>query len=159
MPESDRGRTDTVTALIDASPHAVYQALCDPWALITWLPPSGMTGFMQHFDLRPGGRFKMTLTYDDPALAASGKAGGNSDVIDAEFGELVPDERMEWLVEFESDDEAFGGTMRMTWSLRGTDSGTEVTVVASDVPPGIGQDDHEAGMRSSLEHLAEFLMR
>ena len=152
-------RTDTASRSIDAPTDSVYRALTDPAALVQWLPPQGMTGAMHSFDPRPGGRFSMTLTYRDPDSFEQGKSGGGRDVIEARFAELRPGEGVVWLVEFESDDEALAGVMRMSWLLRATDDGSEVVIVASDVPPGISQHDHEVGMRSSLENLAAFLQR
>lgn len=61
-----RGRTDRGWRLIAASPARVYEALVDPDALATWLPPTGMTGRCEWFDLRPGGSYRMVLTYIDP---------------------------------------------------------------------------------------------
>lgn len=150
-------RNDTVSLVINAPPSTIYRALTDPAALVQWLPPPGMTGEMHSFDARPGGRFRLTLTYRDPST--SGKSGSASDVIEAEFAELAPNERVVWLVEFESDDEAFAGVMRMSWLLRAIGDGTEVVIVADDVPPGIGQRDHEVGMGSSLQNLAVFVER
>lgn len=156
---SDLKRTDTVSRLVAASPGTIFQALIDPGALVKWLPPQGMTGEMHSFDARPGGRFHLTLTYLDPDPSAPGKSSSGSDVIEAEFAELVPDERVVWLVEFASDDEAFAGVMRMSWLLRATGTGTEVVIVASDVPTGISRHDHEVGMGSTLENLAGFVER
>ncbi len=45
----------------------------------------------------------------------------------------------------------------MTWQLTPTSGGTEVTVTATDVPPGISQADHEAGIASSLANLASYV--
>jgi hypothetical protein len=47
--------------------------------------------------------------------------------------------------------------MRMTWTLRATDGGTEVEIRADDVPPGIAADDHAMGLASSLANLAELV--
>ncbi|MER6522694.1 hypothetical protein ABT246_38415 [Streptomyces sp. NPDC001553] len=35
--------------------------------------------------------------------------------------------------------------------------GTEVTVTATDLPAGIGQADHQAGIASSPAHLASYV--
>ncbi len=36
----------------------------DPEALISWLPPGGMTGRLYEFDPTEGGGFRMALTYE-----------------------------------------------------------------------------------------------
>lgn len=150
-------RTDIASLVVEAAPAAVYRALVDPVALVSWLPPHGMSGQVHEFDARPGGRLRMTLTHDDPSDATPGKWSADSDVIAAEFAELVPGERVVWLVEFESQDLSFGGVMRMSWMLSVAAGGTEVTVRAEDVPPGIRQEDHDAGLKASLANLARFV--
>jgi hypothetical protein len=47
--------------------------------------------------------------------------------------------------------------MTMTWRLDASDEGTEVSVTAVDVPPGIDQATHEAGIASSLANLASYV--
>ena len=141
---------------MQAPVEATYAALVDPDALAAWLPPSGMTGRFERFDLRPGGSYRLVLTYDDPA-ASPGKAGDGTDVVEARFVDVVPGERVVQAVDFASDDPAFAGTMTMTWSVRAVDGGTEVSIVAEDVPVGISAEDHAAGIASSLANLAAHL--
>jgi uncharacterized protein YndB with AHSA1/START domain len=43
----------------------VFAALTDPKAVVVWLPPDGMTGRFEHFDARPGGSYRLGLTYAD----------------------------------------------------------------------------------------------
>jgi len=148
------GRTDSASRLIDASPQRLYAAFTDPAALAVWLPPTGMTGAFEWFDPTPGGGYKMRLTYEGAGI---GKTTDDSDVVDARFVELTPDERVVQEVDFESDDPAFAGTMVMTWSVEPVEGGTLVTFRADDVPPGISAEDHAAGFAASLENLAAFL--
>lgn len=49
--------------VIEAPLSRVYAALTDPRALVEWLPPQGMSGNFEHFDARPGGSYRMRLTY------------------------------------------------------------------------------------------------
>lgn len=62
-------------------------------------------------------------------------------------------------VELESSDRAFSGTMKMTWSLSLTPEGTVVTIRCENVPEGIRKEDHDAGLRSTLDNLAAFAER
>ena len=150
-------RTDVASRAIAAPPERLYRAFVDPTALAAWLPPAGMRGRIERFDPRPGGGYRMTLTYVDPEHSTAGKTAEHEDVVEARFAELVPDERIVQLVEFESDDPAFAGVMRMTWSLSPVPGGTEVTFLCEDVPPGISAEDHAEGLNASLENLAEFI--
>jgi uncharacterized protein YndB with AHSA1/START domain len=55
-------RCDTTTRVIASPPDLTYAALVDPDALLSWLPPEGMRAEFEHFDLRPGGSYRMVLT-------------------------------------------------------------------------------------------------
>jgi uncharacterized protein YndB with AHSA1/START domain len=142
--------------VIAASPARIYAALVDPDALVTWLPPDGMTGRMERFDLRAGGSYRMVLTYTDPS-AATGKSTPDSDVVDVRFVELVPDTRFVQEVDFLADDPDLTGTMTMTWNVVPVDRGTRVDIVADNVPVGISAEDHAAGFASTLGNLAAYL--
>ncbi|MFF0905206.1 UNVERIFIED_CONTAM: SRPBCC family protein [Kocuria sp. CPCC 205316] len=149
-------RTDTAARVVAASPARVYAALVDPDALAAWLPPKGMSGRFERFDARPGGSYRMVLSYAD-ASAAPGKATADSDVVDVRFVDLVPGVRVVQAVDFVSDDPAYAGTMTMTWELTRIEGGTRVEVRAEDVPAGISAEDHAAGLTSSLANLAHHL--
>ena len=152
------GRTDTASRVIGAPPDLVYAALVDAEALAAWLPPAGMSGRFERFDARPGGTYRLVLTYDD-ASTAPGKATADSDITEARFIEIIPGARVVQAVDFVSDDPAYAGTMLMTWEVAVTDDGTRVDMRADDVPAGISADDHAAGMASSLANLAAHVER
>lgn len=150
-------RTDVASRIIRASPGAIYAAFVDPDALVKWLPPEGMKGIVHAFDPREGGTYRIALVYERPNSSAPGKSTEDSDVVEGRFLELTPNERIVQEVEFESDDPAFAGTMRMTWSLAAVPEGTEITILCENVPEGIRKEDHDAGLRSTLENLARIM--
>jgi uncharacterized protein YndB with AHSA1/START domain len=152
------GRTDTASHVLEAEPERVYAALVDADALLAWLPPAGMTARFDRFDGRPGGGYRMVLTYAD-ASAAPGKATADSDLVEARFVDMVPGMQVVQAVDFVSDDPRYSGTMTMTWELSRAEAGTRIEIRAEDVPDGISADDHAAGLRSSLENLAAYLER
>lgn len=149
-------RTDTASRVLAAEPERVYAALVDPEALLAWLPPAGMTAGFERFDGRPGGGYRMVLTYAD-ASTAPGKATADSDVVAARFLEMVPGVRVVQAVDFVSDDPRYAGTMTMTWELSRAEAGTRIEIRADDVPDGISAEDHAAGLASSLQNLAAYL--
>ena len=150
-------RTDRASRVVAAPAAQVYAAVVDPDALTTWLPPGGMTGRFERFDLRPGGSYRLVLTYLD-ASAAPGKATADSDVVEARFVDVVQGIRVVQAVDFVADDPAFAGTMTMTWSVApGAMAPRSVDFVAADVPDGITAEDHAEGMGSSLANLAAYL--
>ena len=149
-------RTDRVSRLIDAPAASVFHAFVDRDALQTWLPPGGMTARFERFDPTPGGSYRLVLTYPDPT-DAPGKSSADSDIVEARYVDIVPDDRVVQAVDFVSDDPAFAGTMTMTWAVQAVDGRTRVEFIADDVPDGISADDHAAGMTSSLENLARYV--
>ena len=151
MPRTDRG-----SRVMAAPPGRVWAALVDPEALLAWLPPGGMTGRFERFDARPGGSYRMVLTYSDRS-GAPGKATADSDIVEARFVDIVPGERVVQAVDFVSDDPAYAGTMTMTWEIANAEAGTRVDIMAEDVPDGISAEDHAAGLSSSLANLADYV--
>jgi len=144
--------------VIAAPLERVYAALVDPDALVAWLPPEGMSGRFERFDARPGGSYRMVLTYAD-ASGAPGKATADSDIVEGRFLDVVPGARVVQAVDFVSDDPAYAGTMTMTWEVTAVDAGARVGIRADDVPDGISAQDHAAGLASSLANLAAYLER
>jgi uncharacterized protein YndB with AHSA1/START domain len=151
-------RTDRASRVIAAPPERVYAAFVDRDALAAWLPPLGMTATFEHFDPRPGGSYRMVLTYDD-ASGAPGKATADTDVVEARFVDLVEGSRVVQAVDFASDDPAFAGTMTMTWEVTAVEEGSRVEITADDVPEGISPEDHATGLASSLGNLAVHVER
>ena len=120
-------RTDTASRVIAAPPDRVFAALVDPEALTAWLPPDGMSGRFERFDARPGGSYRLVLTYAD-ASSARGKATADSDIVEAHFVDVVPGVRVVQAVDFVSDDPTHAGTMTMTWEVTALDAGTRVDI-------------------------------
>lgn len=156
---SSDARATRVSRTIDAPRDRVYAAFLDADEVAAWLPPQGMTGLVRAFEPEPGGRFSMELTYDDPSTGPGGKTTADADVFEGTFAELEPDDRVVWMVEFTSDDPDLAGTMRVAWHLEDEAAGTRVTCTCEEIPPWIKLEDNEAGTRSSLENLADFLRR
>jgi uncharacterized protein YndB with AHSA1/START domain len=148
-------RRDSASRVIPATPEDVFAALADEEARVAWLPPKGMTGRFEQFDPRPGGGYRLVLTYDDDG--GQGKSGSNTDVVNVRFAAVEPPVRIVEASEFISDDPAFAGTMTITWSVEPDTAGALVRVTADNVPDGISKSGHDAGLRSSLEKLAEYL--
>lgn len=151
-------RTDIASRTIAAPRERVFAAFIDPSALQAWLPPTGMTGRFEDFDARPGGSYRLLLTYDEPP-AAGGKATADSDIVEGRFLDVVPGVRVVQAVDFASDQPAFAGTMTMSWELSTVAGGTKVEIRADNVPDGISKEDHAIGLASSLTNLAAYLER
>ncbi|MFB8387795.1 SRPBCC domain-containing protein [Microbacterium sp. NPDC055910] len=148
-------RVDRASRFVAASPDAVYRAFVDPALLVAWLPPAGMTGHLERFDAMSG--YRMRLAYGEPPTGG-GKASADEDVTEVRRVEVVPGERVVEAVDFPSDDEAYSGTMTMRWTLEPVPGGTRVVVEAVDVPRGVSEEDHAAGLASSLENLGRLVV-
>jgi len=144
--------------MIAAPPAVVYSALVDRDALTAWLPPRGMVAEFERFDARPGGSYRLVLTYTN-AAGSPGKTTVDADIVEARYVDLVPDVRVVQAVDFISDDPAFAGTMTMTWEVTAVDQGTRVDITAANVPDGISVRDHATGLTASLSNLASHVER
>jgi len=150
------GARTRVTKIIKAPCEAVYRAFVDPQALAAWLPPTGMCGYVHVFEPCVGGQIRMSLRYRDPSHS-SGKTSADTDTFRGRFAELVPHEKIVWIVEFESADPAFAGEMKMITTLASIPDGTEIAMVCENIPKGIRVEDNVMGCRSSLQNLAALL--
>ncbi len=149
--------TTRVGQHVRANRSAVYRALLDPEAITQWRVPDGMTSIVHEFSPRRGGSFRVSLTYDAPGPA--GKSAAHTDTYHGHFAELVPDQRVVEVLEFETLDPALAGTMTITTTLADTDGGTTVTVVHEGVPDAVSPADNELGTRVALAKLARLVER
>ena len=146
-------RATRVSRLIRAPRAAVYAALVDADAVARWKVPDGMTCRVHRWEAHEGGALRVSLTYEDGDSA--GKTTAHTDTYGGRFVELVPDERVVEADEFETDDPALAGEMRITIELRDAGDGqTELLAVHEDVPAGVPLADNELGWCSALERLA-----
>jgi len=53
--------------------------------------------------------------------------------------------------------DALTGEMTISWRFEPIASASRVTIKAENVPPGISQADHDAGLRSSLDNRRNFI--
>lgn len=156
---SGKGRTDTASRVIQASPQMIYNSFIDPKAYVAWLPPKGMKGDIQQFNAQAGGTYRMSLTYVDPSHSVQGKSSEHVDIVEGKFLDLIPNEKIVQMAVFESDDPDFAGEMIISWLFEKVREGTKVTVVCDSVPAGIRKEDHDVGLNESLDNLAAFVER
>jgi uncharacterized protein YndB with AHSA1/START domain len=99
--------TTRVTRHISAPRAVVYRALLDPAAIATWKVPDGMSCQVHELQAFEGGSVRISLTYDAPTGA--GKTTARSDTYHGRFVQLVPDEKIVEVDEFDTDDPALRG--------------------------------------------------
>jgi len=111
------------------------------------MAPEGM------FDAREGGRFRISLTYDDPQ--GVGKTDEQTDTFHGRFIELVPDTKAVQVIVFESDDPSMAGEMTITTTLG--EAGEVLEGVHENLPPGIKPEDNLLGWQMSIDKLARLV--
>ncbi len=151
---STSGGGTLISRVIHAPRKAIYQAFLDPEAVAAWLAPDTMRGRVHAFDPREGGRFRISLTYQNPGDAQRGKTAGDTDTYHGRFITLVPYEKIVEVIQFETQAPGFAGEMTLTVRLAEVEGGTEVSLLYENVPAGIRPEDNEAGSRQSLQKLA-----
>ncbi|MFZ5818181.1 MAG: SRPBCC family protein [Bacillota bacterium] len=130
----------------------VYGALLDAQAVGRWKVPVGMRCDVHQFEPCEGGFFRVSLTYDQPT--GTGKTTSQTDTYHGRFVKLVPNEQVTEVIEFETDDPALRGEMRVTYTLADAGSGTDLLAVHENLPPGLSPADNETGWRMALDNLA-----
>ena len=111
-----------------------------------------MTSHVHEFEARQGGSFRISLTYDAPT--ETGKTTAHTDTYHGYFVKLVPNEQVVEVTEFETDDPALRGEMKITFTLTDANGGTDVLGVHDNLPPGVSPADNETGWRMALDKLA-----
>ena len=73
--------------------------------------------------------------------------------------ELVPNERVVEVIEFETTDPALTGEMTSTITLTAADGGTDLLAVHEGLPRGLAASNNELGWREALAKLAAIVER
>jgi uncharacterized protein YndB with AHSA1/START domain len=144
--------TTRVTQFVEAPRRAVYRALLDAEALEYWRVPDNMRAEVHELEPREGGRIRVSLTYRGKG---AGKTSARTDTYHGHFERLVPDEQVVEVIEFETEDPALRGQMRITITLVDAPGGTEVIGVHEGVPDVVPPADNEVGWQMSLRKLAK----
>lgn len=125
----------------------VYKAFTDKGALERWLPPYGFIGTIHEIDVRVGGGYRMSFT---------NFGTGSSHSFTAKFIELVPNERLRYVDQF--DDPNFpAGEMTVTIELKPVTCGTEISAVQEGIPSVIPVELCYLGWQEGLLQLAHLV--
>jgi dihydrofolate reductase/uncharacterized protein YndB with AHSA1/START domain len=153
VPNSSSGLgTTRVSRHIQARRAEVYRALLDAEAVQHWMVPDGMTSQVHAFEPSVGGKFRISLTYDEPT--AAGKSDSHTDTFHGRFVALTPDTEVVQAVEFETTDPDLQGEMRISYTLtEAPDGGTDLVGVHENLPAGVSAQDNELGWNISIDKL------
>ncbi|MBS0535287.1 MAG: SRPBCC family protein [Proteobacteria bacterium] len=132
--------------VLTTKPDKVYRAFTEADALAKWLPPSGFTCTVHHFEAKVGGAFKMS--FRNFTTGGSHSFGG-------EYLELVPGKRLHYTDRF--DDPNLTGEIHVTVELKAVSVGTEVSIVQEGIPDLIPVEACYLGWQESLRNLARLV--
>jgi uncharacterized protein YndB with AHSA1/START domain len=132
--------------VLAAKPEKVYRAFLEADAMAKWLPPSGFTCRVHHFDAKVGGTFRMSFR---------NFTTGQSHAFGGKYLELVPGERLRYTDKFE--DANLPGEMQVTVTLRKVSVGTDVNIVQDGIPDAIPAEACYLGWQDSLRNLASLV--
>jgi uncharacterized protein YndB with AHSA1/START domain len=133
----------------------VYAALTDADAITQWKVPDGMRLVVHEFEAGERGRYRISLTYEEPGNA--GKTSAHTDTYHGYFKELTVNEKVVEVMEFETSKPEMQGEMISTIELSDERGGTRLVALHEGLPPGVAPEDNEAGWRMSLAKLAELV--
>jgi uncharacterized protein YndB with AHSA1/START domain len=129
--------------------------MLDATAIARWRVPIGMTAVVHEFASQQNGAFRVSLTYE--TADGVGKTDMRTDTYRGHFVELVENEKVVEVIEFETTDPTMRGQMRVTTILTDADGGTDVVVIHDGIPPGVSLADNETGTGMALANLATLL--
>jgi uncharacterized protein YndB with AHSA1/START domain len=114
-----------------------------------------MTIRIHAFEPREGGSFRVSLDY--VTAEGAGKTSSHTDTYHGRFVRLVPGERVQEEIEFETSEPSLQGVMSISTTLADAENGTLLTAVHEGLPPGLSEADNEAGWKDALRKLADYL--
>ncbi|MNK01141.1 hypothetical protein D3C87_189350 [compost metagenome] len=133
----------------------MYRALTDAQSIAKWRVPEGMTSEVHYFEAKEGGKFRVSLTYEDPNFV--GKSATHTDTYHGYFKKLIPNELVIEVMEFETSDPNMTGEMISSVRLVDNNGGTDLFATHEGLPKGVRPEDNEEGWRQSLAKLAALL--
>ncbi|WP_375208498.1 SRPBCC domain-containing protein [Hyphomonas jannaschiana] len=142
--------THEASRIVFAPEDTLYGAMTDLDRVRTWLLPEGEQICIETFDLRPGGRFRVSFgsSGECPVQAINGR-----------FVDIVRDQQIVQIVELESPVRGFTGAIRIIWSLEDVPEGTCLRLVARDTPPGLDAEWLTRQFEATLDRLALLVER
>jgi uncharacterized protein YndB with AHSA1/START domain len=134
-----------LTRIVAAPRDAVFRAWTDPEALRRWwVPVEGMSMPAVEVDLRPGGRYRLTMR----------NAKGEEFHLTGVYREVRPPERLVYTWRWEGTEYDAEGETLVTVEFVATDAGTELRLTHEQFPDVAARDRHDVGWRGVLDRLA-----
>ena len=146
MTDNNSNATVTLHMVLKASPEKVFRAFSNSDAFASWLPPYGYICNVLQMDFRVGGSYKMSFTNFDT---------GNGHSFGGKFLEIKSNEFIKHTDIF--DDPNLPGEMITTIELKKVISGTDITIIQTNIPAAIPTELCYLGWQDSLEKLKKLV--
>jgi uncharacterized protein YndB with AHSA1/START domain len=140
-------RTLTLERVFDAPIDLVWRCWTEKEHLEKWSRPRGFTIPQSSGDLRPGGRWHVTMRTPD----------GHDRGLGGEYREIVPMRRLVMTHVWDDEGGRGGPQTLVTVSFEDLGGRTRVTLVQSGFDSEESRKGHEGGWRECLDILAEHL--
>ena len=140
------GLTLHLEKVLQARAERVFAACVEPESLAAWWGPAGFTAPSLDFDVREGGRYRITMQPPD----------GEAFHLRGEFREVDPPRRLVYTFEWEEPDTDDRETV-VALSLVGDGERTTLVLDQGPFVTEARRGLHEAGWSDSLERLERFL--
>jgi uncharacterized protein YndB with AHSA1/START domain len=152
-------RTLVTSRVFDAPRETVYKAWTDPAQLAKWFPPEGFILSRCELDVQPGGKLRLDMKGDDPALGPEfyGKVYPGR----GEYQEVVPNER----ISFTFEGEGGGPPPKILMTAVFEDEGSKTKVTIYQTAESVADYEElvktgaSEGLRQSLDKLTVLLAR
>jgi len=146
MAHNNSNATVTLHMVLKASPEKVFRAFSNSDAYASWLPPYGYIGKVHQRDFIVGGSYKMSFTNFDT---------GNGHSFGGKFLEIKSNEFIKHVDQF--DDPNLSGDMMTTIEFKKVISGTDITIIQTNIPAAIPTELCYLGWQDSLDKLKKLV--
>ncbi len=133
-----------ISRVFQARKEAVFRAWTDEEQLSQWWGPKGFTAYIDRFDAKPGGPYRIDMRSPD----------GESHWLHGEFREVDPHDRLVFTWVWEQGDLA-GHEMLVTVEFFAVDEATEVRLTHAKLPGEAARTAHNQGWMSTFECLSD----
>ena len=143
MSADTAGPAVRVERVVAASPDLVFEAWTRPEVLKLWWGPRGVTAVAAEMDVRPGGRYAVTMQPD----------AGQPFVLSGEYREVVPSRRLVKTWEYHGDTVTDPVESIVTVEFIGEGASTRLILTQEFLEEPRDREGRDRGWRSSLDRL------
>lgn len=146
-PQTESKSTLILQRTFETPREQIFRAWTDAEELKKWFGPQGMACTNAVVDLRPGGRYRLSILKPD----------GETVHVGGVFQEIQPPEKIVYTWEWENGDSADMGETLVTLNFHNAGGSTELTLTHERFPNEEYRDHHGWGWNSCFDSMTEYL--